>query len=145
MQTATVSDFLDADAMQKKHEFPLYDIFFCSHPFGILYYGLTGLIVGIDKVGDVLAGSFHAYADRLAFEVGAAFTKLRRDKDEGNLLTEVGDDSRALPHLECVCAVVLLLRSVSADTLCAIFIGLAWRTGTLLYLISQLSKESSSI
>ena len=105
--------------MPKEHKFPLDYIFLCSHAFGVLYNCLTSLIVGIDKVGDVLAGFLDADADWLSFEVSAAFAVLGRDKFKRHLLTEIGDNTCTLPQLELIGAVMLLLRGVFADTLCA--------------------------
>ena len=51
-------DFFNADAMNIEHEFPLDYIFFGSDAFGVLDDGLAGGGVGIDKVGDVFAGTF---------------------------------------------------------------------------------------
>ena len=68
-ETLTVhkSDFLNADTMHGKHEFPLDYIFLCSHTFGVLHDSLPSIVVGIDKVGDISAGALDQHADRFAF------------------------------------------------------------------------------
>ncbi len=58
---------------------------------------MPGCVVGIDKVGDILARTLQADADRLAFKVGSALAILGRDEFKGYLLTKIGDNPSALP------------------------------------------------
>ena len=108
--------------MHEQHQFAFDDVFAGSHTLSVLDNCLSCLIVGIDEVGNILAGSFHAYADRLTFEVGAAFAELGRDKFVGDLLGEVGDDAGALPHSELGCAIMFLSGGVAADAFGAVLV-----------------------
>lgn len=93
--------------MQIEHEFPLDYVFFGPHAFGVLDDSLAGSVVGIDKVCNVAASTFDA--DGFTFEVCTAGTVLGRNEYVWHLLAEIRNYPGALPQLELVGAVVLLL------------------------------------
>ncbi len=119
------SDFLDADAVDVKHELPLDYILACAYAFCVLDDCLAGLVVDVYEIGDITAGAFDEHSYRTAFKVCAAFAILGRDKLVRHLLAQVGDSPGLLPQLQLCGAVMLLSGGVCAYAPSAILITLA--------------------
>ena len=105
-----------------EHEFPLDDILFSANSLGVLYNGLPGSLVGIDKIGNVAAGTLEENASGATLEILATLAILGRYQLVGDLLPEVGDKSGTLHDTELGSAVVLLFGSMGTDTLVAVLI-----------------------
>lgn len=82
--------FPDAYSVDVEHEFAFDDVVACADSFGILDDSLAALAIGVDKIGDIAASMLD----------GAVVKAMGRDKQEGNLLAEVGDQAGALEHAE---------------------------------------------
>nr|DAF60193.1 MAG TPA: hypothetical protein [Podoviridae sp. ctDwO1] len=108
--------FLYAYAMHREHELTLDDVLLCPHAFSVLNYCLPCLAISIDKVGNILTGSFHT------FEFTSNFGILCRDKFVGHLFPQVCNKMGTLHHLQGGRTIMLLLGGMTADTLCTILI-----------------------
>ena len=108
------SGFFYADAVHPEHELALDDVFFRADALGVLDHGGAGVVVGVDKVGDVGA---------LPLEELAGGVALGGDEHEPYLLAQPGDDPGALPQPELAGAGVLLPGGVGAGGAGAVFVA----------------------
>lgn len=102
--------------MQVKHEFAFYDVFGCAESFGVFDYGLAGMGVGVNEVGDIAAGAFE----------GAVVEAMGGNKQERDLFAKIGDKPGALHEPELAGALMLLFGSMAAGLFGAVFVALLW-------------------
>lgn len=105
-------NFFYADSMQVKHEFALYDVVGCAESFGVFDYGLAGMGVGVNEVGDIAAGAFE----------GAVVEAMGWNEQERYLFAKIGDKAGALHQLELAGSLMLLFGSMAAGLLSAVFV-----------------------